>query len=115
MPGIRVRTSLDFDDAKVRRHFEEHSDAAAEAAAEALGDAADQTAPIEDRTLINSRRTTNAENGQAVTYYDTDYAVRQHEDLTLQHDPGRRAKWLERAMAEERANLLRVAAEELKL
>ena len=26
------------------------------------------------------------------------YAIRQHEDLTLKHDPGRTAKWLERAL-----------------
>jgi hypothetical protein len=33
-------------------------------------------------------------------FYDTPYAVRQHEDVRLDHDPGRRAKWLERAFIE---------------
>ena len=32
--------------------------------------------------------------------YDTVYAVRQHEDLSLRHDDGRQAKYLETAMAD---------------
>ena len=34
--------------------------------------------------------------------YDTPYAVVQHEDMTLHHDPGRSAKYLESAMNGER-------------
>jgi hypothetical protein len=34
--------------------------------------------------------------------YDTPYAVRQHEELTWRHSPGRQAKYLESAMADER-------------
>lgn len=33
--------------------------------------------------------------------YDTPYAVRQHEDLNLRHDEGRKAKYLEDPMREE--------------
>jgi hypothetical protein len=33
--------------------------------------------------------------------YDTPYAVRQHEELSYRHDPGRRAKWLELTVQEE--------------
>jgi hypothetical protein len=33
--------------------------------------------------------------------YDTPYAVRQHEDLSLRHDDGRRAKYLETASTDE--------------
>lgn len=36
----------------------------------------------------------------AAVSYDTPYAVRQHEDLTLRHPNGRRAKWLELTMSE---------------
>lgn len=33
--------------------------------------------------------------------YDTPYAVRQHEDLSLRHDPGRNAKFLSNACSSE--------------
>lgn len=36
----------------------------------------------------------------AAVSYDTPYAVRQHEDLTLNHPNGRRAKYLESAWAD---------------
>lgn len=29
------------------------------------------------------------------------YALRQHEDMDLRHDPGRRAKWLEKTLDEQ--------------
>lgn len=46
--------------------------------------------------------------------YDTPYAVRQHEDLTLSHAPGRRAKFLERAIEENRARYVKHIQEELR-
>lgn len=39
-------------------------------------------------------------NLRAAVSYDTPYAVVQHEDMTLQHDAGRSAKYLETAMNE---------------
>lgn len=79
------------------------------AAAEALGDAAEflledanRTAPIEEGTLIRSGSTdVDAAALKASVFYDTPYAVRQHEDTRLRHDPGRRAKWLEHTARED--------------
>jgi hypothetical protein len=55
--------------------------------------------PIEEYTLGRSGTVSRdpALNRVAV-YYDTPYAVRQHEDMTLRHDPGRTAKYLENAL-----------------
>lgn len=43
-----------------------------------------------------------------------DYAVVQHEDMTLKHDPGRNAKYLENALNSTRAQSLEIMAEATK-
>jgi len=53
----------------------------------------------------------DAERLIAVIAYDTPYAVVQHEDLTLQHDEGRQAKYLETAVNTERKRVLELVAE----
>lgn len=86
-----------------------------EAAMDALVDAsefvlqeANETAPIEESTLIKSGAVSVDRRGlrTAVTY-DTPYARRQHEDTRLRHDPGRRAKWLQRTLDEERQRVFK--------
>lgn len=90
-----------------------------QAAAKALSDgarellrAANETVPKEEGILESSGEVEEAtpETLVAVVGYGgeaggTDdahlYAVRQHEDTSLRHDPGRRAKWLELAAQEE--------------
>jgi hypothetical protein len=42
--------------------------------------------------------------------YDTPYAIRQHEELTWKHAPGRQAKYLEQPMNTERAVMLDLMA-----
>lgn len=42
--------------------------------------------------------------------YDTPYAVRQHEELTWRHAPGRQAKYLEQPMNTERETMLALSA-----
>lgn len=78
------------------------------AAASALGDGAEhllevanRTVPIEEGTLGRSG-TTKVDDGslRAAVGYDTPYAARQHEEMTYQHDAGRRAKWLEATFKE---------------
>ena len=49
----------------------------------------------------------------ASIYYDTPYAARQHEDTSLNHDPGRRAKWLELTLQERTADVRRFFATRL--
>ena len=60
--------------------------------------------PIEEGTLERSgKASVDAGSLRGAVSYDTEYAVVQHEDLTLQHDAGRTAKYLERAMTGERS------------
>lgn len=71
-------------------------------AAEHVLTEANERVPIEEGTLARSGRA-SVDDGElkAAVSYDTPYAVRQHEDMTLRHDQGRQAKFLERAVASE--------------
>jgi len=83
-------------------------------AGEFLLETANRTAPIEEGTLIGSGAVTVFPQADTVVVsYDTPYAVRQHEDTRLRHDPGRRAKWLEHTAREEQATLRRLAADRI--
>lgn len=65
---------------------------------ENLLDEANRHVPIEDHILEGSGFAQVARatlRGQVA--YDTPYAIRQHEDPTLRHDPGRTDHWLEDA------------------
>lgn len=50
----------------------------------------------------------------AMVSYDTPYAVKQHEDLTLRHAPGRTGKYLERPLNAERAQVKALIAAQLR-
>lgn len=43
-----------------------------------------------------------------------DYAVVQHEDMTLSHDPGRNAKYLENAFSAVRPDIAKIVAETVR-
>ncbi|MBH0778820.1 hypothetical protein [Nocardia bovistercoris] len=53
--------------------------------------------PIDEGILQNSG-TNEVADGVARVGYNTPYALRQHEDLTLRHDNGREAKFLEKPL-----------------
>ena len=82
------------------------------AAADHVLDASnDNLVPLDDGELRDSGRASVDDNGLvAAVSYDTDYAVRQHEQLDLQHDPGRSAKYLERALIDEAAPVRKIIA-----
>jgi hypothetical protein len=61
-----------------------------------LGEARD-LAPHEEGDLARSGETSQSGLRVAVSF-DTPYAVVQHEDMTLRHDEGRTAKYLEKPM-----------------
>ncbi|CAL9503946.1 minor capsid protein [Streptomyces sp. enrichment culture] len=63
--------------------------------------------PLEEGTLERSGRVVRDGLNGAVTF-DTVYAVRQHEELTWKHLPGRQAKYLETPMTSERDVVLRL-------
>jgi hypothetical protein len=58
--------------------------------------------PIEEATLERSGvASVDPAKLEGAVSYDTVYAVRQHEDLNLRHDDGRKAKYLEDPMRDE--------------
>jgi hypothetical protein len=74
-----------------------------------------QQVPLEEGTLERSGVASVDEAQQtAAVSYDGPYAVRQHEDLSLRHDPGRKAKYLEDPMNTERAVILEIIAAEIR-
>lgn len=61
---------------------------------------ANLTVPHDEGTLERSGEAT-VDGTRGAVSYDTPYAVRQHEDLSLGHDGKGQAKWLENTMARE--------------
>jgi hypothetical protein len=65
--------------------------------------------PLDEGTLERSSRV-DVDGLEGAVSYDTVYAVRQHEELTWRHLPGRKAKYLEDPMMSERPVMLRLMA-----
>ena len=84
-------------------------------AAEHLLEYANRTVPIDEGMLQDSGQASiDRSQLKAVVSYDTPYAVRQHEELTYQHAPGRRAKWLELSLEERREALQQYIANRIR-
>ncbi|MEU2111823.1 hypothetical protein [Streptomyces sp. NPDC019507] len=66
-----------------------------------------QRVPLDEGTLERSGKV-SVDGLNGTISYDTPYAVRQHEETTWRHAPGRQAKYLESAMNSERAVMLRL-------
>jgi hypothetical protein len=67
-----------------------------------------KTVPLDNSILEHTGVAAAERDGDKITgivSYNTPYAVRQHEELTYRHAPGRRAKWLELTL-HERADVL---------
>lgn len=77
-------------------------------------DASNRLVPLEEGTLERSGRVTSNGKDTVAISYDTPYAVRQHEDMTLRHPNGRQAKFLEVAMHKSRAKVLAIVARKIK-
>ena len=90
----------------------------AKGAAKGLKDGADflleeanRGVPLEESTLEKSgKASVDAEKLVAAVSYDTPYARRQHEELTLRHAAGRRAKWLQLALTEQQEKINKLIA-----
>lgn len=102
MASVRVNVSGSAPKAVVRAAVAGVNDAL-----EFLGEQSNRTVPIEEGTLARSMTVVEATVDRPVgaVTYDTPYARRQHEDTRLSHDPGRRAKWLERTFHEQAARV----------
>jgi len=71
--------------------------------------------PIEEGTLERSGTVAVETKGmRAAISYDTPYAVVQHEDMTLRHDQGRRAKFLETAVNSNKTTAAEVIADAIR-
>ncbi len=82
-----------------------------ELAAEHLLQVASSLAPHEEGDLERSGEVSSERSsGTVAVSFDRPYAVRQHEDLTLRHDDGRQAKYLEEPMSTERDTMLALIA-----
>jgi hypothetical protein len=105
---------------EAKRIYFAAAQAAVNLGAELLLTEANKTVPIEETTLGRSGQVstdtsrTRTRNAVANVSYDTPYAKRQHEDRTLKHDPGRRAKWLEFTLDENRRKISGLLADEIR-
>jgi hypothetical protein len=71
--------------------------------------------PIEEGTLERSGvASVDEQNLRAAVSYDTPYAVVQHEDMTLHHDAGRSAKYLENALNGSAKEIAQIIADEIR-
>lgn len=71
--------------------------------------------PIEEATLERSGvATVDSGSLTAAVSYDTPYAVRQHEEMTYRHAPGRKAKYLEDPANRERETLRELIATQIR-
>lgn len=99
--------------ADARRAAEDGGSRAVEAAAQHLLDASKAVAPIE-RGALGTSADYDVDGPEASVFYDTPYAVKQHEDLDEQHDQGRRGKYLEGPLYAEASAALELMASELR-
>jgi hypothetical protein len=88
---------------------------AAEAAADHILDIAQQLVPHETGVLQATGRVVVSAGGlRASVQFGTEYARRQHEELTWRHKPGRQAKYLEQPMMTEQRTCLAIMAKVLR-
>lgn len=86
-----------------------------ELATEHLLQVSNTQVPIEEGTLERSGvASVDDGNLRGAVSYDTPYAVVQHEDLTMAHDAGRNAKYLENAVNSERRQVAEIIAGEVQ-
>ena len=79
--------------------------------AEHILQTASRTIPLEEGVMLGSGTTAVAGDASAAGYTDVfGKLIKQHEDLSLQHDPGRQGKWLEHAGNQEAGNILQFIA-----
>lgn len=102
---------LEWDDDEVKAAIAGASMEGLGLAAEHLLQVSSQLAPHEEGDLARSGDVSKDEGRKAVAVsYDRPYAVVQHEDMTLRHDAGKTAKYLETPMTTERDTMLRLLA-----
>lgn len=109
-----MKVAMAWNPARVTAAMREDAQRALDDAAEFLLEEANRTAPIEEGTLIGSGVVSRTGDLTVAASYDTPYAVRQHEDTRLRHDPGRRARWLAYTWREQSPRIARFLAERMR-
>jgi len=110
-----VRTSVQWNGTAVTAKEKAGVIAGLTKAAEHLLGEARAIVPIEESTLERSGvASVDRSSMTAAVSFDTPYAVRQHEELTWQHDEGRQAKYLEQPTLTERGTMLEIMAAEVR-
>ena len=104
---------MDFDIKGIRKAKTQSVDRGLLLAGEHILGVSNDHVPHEEGTLERSGKVT-VDGDKAALSYDTPYAVPQHEDMTLKHDSGRTAKYLENAMNSERKTALKIIAQAIK-
>jgi hypothetical protein len=105
-----VKVSLDFDEQRVLAALRGGTLAGLKLAGEHILQLSRQRVPIEEGTLERSGEVSDDGALTVAVSYDTPYAVRQHEDLTLRHAAGRTAKYLEIPMHEGADDAAKIVA-----
>lgn len=98
--SLEIKGSLNIEGAK--KAARDARKKGLRAAAEFVLTEANKHVPHDDGSLERSGRAdVNAEGTRAAVSYDTPYAVKQHEDMSLKHPGKGQGKWLENTMSRE--------------
>lgn len=100
---------IDLDMSKALAEVRKATEKGVRAGVEFILTEANQHVPHDEGTLERTGRATTDGLKGAVSY-DTPYAVRQHEDMSLHHDGKGESKWLENTMTREKNRVAAVIA-----
>lgn len=114
-----MRAGVDFDweefnGAQIKKTIDAATKRGLYLAGEHILNVSNRQVPHEDGDLERSGVVTEGTDLEVGISYDTPYAVRQHEDLSYQHDAGRNAKFLENACRSERNTAAKIIQKSIK-
>ncbi|MFJ6566222.1 hypothetical protein ACIQNU_02290 [Streptomyces sp. NPDC091292] len=109
------RFRLTFNGAPVAREIHAAAARGLYLAAEHVLTQSQAVVPIDEAALQRSgTASVDPPSLTAAVSYDTPYAVRQHEELSYRHAPGRTAKYLERPLNASRTEVLALIAAQVR-
>ncbi|GGS88500.1 hypothetical protein ACFFV7_50955 [Nonomuraea spiralis] len=109
------RSTLKLDIAPIDKAMEAGAVKGLKVAMEHLLQKSREEVPHEEGTLERSGTPSVDESTlTGAVSYDTPYSVRQHEDLTLRHDEGRKAKYLEDPFDAEQQTMQELIAAQIR-
>ncbi|CAL9607437.1 hypothetical protein SUDANB95_05518 [Actinosynnema sp. ALI-1.44] len=112
---MTMTTRLDWDGIAVTAQMREGAVSGLEMGTEHILTESRKVVPLEEGTLERSGVATVDESElTGAVSYDTVYAVRQHEELTWRHAPGRQAKYLEQPMTDEADTVAELVAAQIR-